>query len=188
VIGVVERGDGLLPGMGAGDLDGVLDRFRSGVEQRRALFVVARGQPVERLGHGHIALVGRDHEAGVGELLDLGLDRVDHTRSAVADRSDCDAGAEVDQAVAVGVDDDAATGPHTEHRHRRADAGGDRGYLTRHQLLRTRSGNCGHEVTALGDLLGQGCLRWCKGIKGNQRESNLWSPLLRLAAMPSNTC
>ena len=71
--------------MGAGDLDGVLDRLGAGVEQRGALVVVARGELVERLGDGDVALVRRDHEARVGERLDLGLDRVDDARRAVAD-------------------------------------------------------------------------------------------------------
>ena len=50
-----------------GDLHGVLHRLGAGVEQRRALLVVAGREPGQRLAHRDVALVRRDHEAGVGE-------------------------------------------------------------------------------------------------------------------------
>ena len=40
---------------------------------------------VEPLAHGHVALVGSDHEAGVGEAADLLAHRLDHGRDGVAD-------------------------------------------------------------------------------------------------------
>ena len=84
VIRVVEDDDGLAPRGVAGHLDGVLDRLGPGVEQRALLVVVARGQRVELLAHGHVPLVGRDHEAGVGEPADLIAHGLDHRRLRVA--------------------------------------------------------------------------------------------------------
>ena len=86
VVGVVEGDDGLLVGVAAGDLDRVLDGLRTTVEQRTALLEVTGRQPVERLGNLDIGVVRRDHEAGVGELIELGLHRLDHARGTVADR------------------------------------------------------------------------------------------------------
>ena len=67
VVAVVDDHHGGPAGGGACDLHRVLHRFGAGVEQGRALLVVARGEPVQLLAHRHVALVGRDHEAGVGE-------------------------------------------------------------------------------------------------------------------------
>ena len=111
VVGVVEHDDRVAAGVVAGDLDGVLHRLGPGVEQRRALLVGARGELGQLLADLDVLLVGRDHEAGVGEVGDLPLDRLDHARGGVADGGDGDAGAEVDELVAVDVDEDAAAGP-----------------------------------------------------------------------------
>ena len=80
VVGVVEHHHGLPAGDVAGDLDRVLDGLGPGVEQRRPLVVSARGPLVERLAHGHVLLVRRDHEAGVAELAHLRPDGVHHGR------------------------------------------------------------------------------------------------------------
>ena len=126
VVAVVEDDDRLPPGVGAGDLHRVLDGLGTGVEQRRALLVVARRQPVERLAHVDVALVRRDHEAGVGEAGDLLLHPGDHGVGRVADVDHRDARAEVDQRVAVDVDEHAAARPLDEDGQRRADAARDR--------------------------------------------------------------
>ena len=83
MVAVVERDDGLPPGGRAGDLDGVLDGLGAGVEQRRALLVVAGRQRVELLADGDVALVRRDHEARVRERGDLVLDRLDDERRSL---------------------------------------------------------------------------------------------------------
>ena len=57
-----------------------------------------------------VTLVGRDHEAGVGEGGHLGADGVDELGHGVADRGDRDARAQVEQLVAVDVDEDRALG------------------------------------------------------------------------------
>ena len=107
----------------AGHLDGVLHGLGAGVEQHGALLVVAGGEPVQLLGDGDVALVGGDHEAGVGEVLHRFLDGTDDGGIGGADAGHGDAGAEVDEGVAVDVVDDAAVGV----RHVDGDAGGDAG-------------------------------------------------------------
>ena len=67
VVGVVEDDDGLPAGGVPGDLDRVLHGLGAGVEQRRALVVRAGRQPAEFLADLDVALVRRDHEAGMGE-------------------------------------------------------------------------------------------------------------------------
>jgi hypothetical protein len=58
-----------------------------------------------------VAVVGRDHEAGVGERGDLLGDGVDDALVAIADGGHGDAGAEVDELVAVDVAQDARPTP-----------------------------------------------------------------------------
>jgi hypothetical protein len=72
--------------------------------------VIARGQPVQLLGDGHIALIGSDHEARVREVLHGFLDGTDDGGIGRADAGHRDARAEVDEGVAVYVVDDAAVG------------------------------------------------------------------------------
>jgi hypothetical protein len=108
VVGVVEDHHGVAPGGVPGDLDGVLYRLGTGVEQRGPLLVRAWRQSVELLAHLDVALVRRHHEAGMGELGDLLSHPADNLVRAVADRGDRDAGAEVDERVAVDVHDYAA--------------------------------------------------------------------------------
>ena len=74
VVAVLEGDDRLPAGEGPRDLHGVLDGFGAGVEQRAPLLVVTGGELGERLADRDVLLVGRDHEAGVGEVRDLLLD------------------------------------------------------------------------------------------------------------------
>src|SRR5229473_3045185 len=104
VVGVVERDDRRPAGGVPGDLDGVLHRFRPGVEQRGALVVVTGGPPGELLADRHVLLVRGDHETGVGEPLGLLTDSGRDAGRAVAHRRHRDPRAEVDQGVAVDVD------------------------------------------------------------------------------------
>ena len=72
--------------------------------------MVARRQLGQLLADLDVALVRRDHEAGVRERRHLLLHARDDPRRGVADADDGDARAEVDQRVAVDVDEDAAAG------------------------------------------------------------------------------
>ena len=116
--GVIEDDDGGPAGGGTGVLDGVLDGLAAGVEQGGALGVGARGEPVQRLGDFDVGLVGRGEEAGVGVFGELRGRPFDDARGGVADRGDGDAGAEVDERVAVDIDEHPAPGG------RGVDAGG----------------------------------------------------------------
>ncbi|MDH6453239.1 hypothetical protein M2155_005647 [Streptomyces sp. SAI-119] len=71
VVAVVEDDDGLPLGVRPRDLHGVLDGLGAGVEQGALLRVVTRGELGEGLGDLHVALVGGDHETGVGEVGEL---------------------------------------------------------------------------------------------------------------------
>ena len=150
VVGVVEDHDRVPAGGVPGDLDGVLDRLGTGVEQRGPLLVCARRQPVELLAHLDVALVRRHHEAGVGELGDLLDHPADDLVGAVADRGDGDAGAEVDERVAVDVDDDAAARRGHEDRQDVAQAAGNAPLTALEQLTGHRAGDLGDEIAVLG--------------------------------------
>ena len=78
VVGVLEDDDRVAAGGDAGDLHGVLDRLGAGVEQRRLLRVVTRRELGQLRAHVDVAVVRRDHEAGVGERGDLLLHAADH--------------------------------------------------------------------------------------------------------------
>ena len=151
VVRVVERHHRAASGVGACDLDGVLDCLSAGVEQRGALLARPRGESVEVLGDGDVLLVGSDHEAGVGEVGYLFANRVHHSGRGVADRGDCDTRAQVDEPVAVDVLDDAAGRAGHEHRHGDAHATGDRSDPALAQFGGDRSGDRGDEFAALFD-------------------------------------
>ena len=171
VVGVVEHGDRHPAGVGAGDLDGVLDRLGAGVEQRRPLLVAAGGQLGELLAHVDVAVVRRDHEAGVRERPDLVDDPLDDLGRGVADARDRDAGGQVDQRVAVGVDEDATTGCLDEHGERGADAGSDVLGAPLEQRARARTGDLGHQPPFLGEPRApgadpSGCLSHAVSVRG----------------------
>jgi hypothetical protein len=149
VVGVVERDDGHLLREVARDLHGVLDGLGARVEERRALLVVAGGELVELLGDGDVVVVGGDGEARVREGVELGGDGLDDARVGVADAGHGDARAEVDDRVAVGVDDDAAPGRDDRDGDGGADALRDGDGLAGHELLRARAGDAGDEAALL---------------------------------------
>ena len=122
VVGVIKRDNCLLLGVGPSDLDRVFDRFRAGVEQHAAFLIVARGELVELLGNSDVTLVRSDHEAGVGEQLHLISDGCHYARRTVSDRGHSNPRAEVDQAIAVDIDDHTAASFDSEDRHGRPDA------------------------------------------------------------------
>jgi hypothetical protein len=149
VVTVVEDDDRLPLGVRTRDLDGVLDRLGTAVEQGRLLGVVARGQLGQRLGDGDVALVRRHHEAGVGEVGELRGRLAHHGLGGGADGGHGDAGTEVDQTVAVHVLDDAAAGARHEDRERGAHTLRDHGRAAGLQLLRLRAGDGGDDAALL---------------------------------------
>ena len=150
VVAVVEHDHGLPLGVCPGDLHGVLDGLGAGVEQRSALLVVAGGQPVQGLAHLDVLHVGRDHEAGVREPRDLLLNPGHHGVGCVAHAGHRDARPEVDQRVAVDIDEHAAARAVDEHRQRGPDPAGHHGIATAHQGRRSRAGNRRDEASLLG--------------------------------------
>jgi hypothetical protein len=116
VEGVVEHDHRGAARGGPGDLDDVLGRLGAGVHQQRPLVVVARGDAVEGLGHGHVRLVHHRVLAGVQVALHLVLDRLDDRRRGVAGVQHPQAPGEVDEAVAVDVLQDRPVGGGRVHR------------------------------------------------------------------------
>ncbi len=113
--------------------------------------MVTGGELGEGLGDEDVLLVGRHHEAGVGEVRDLLLHGLDDARVGVAHGGHRDARAEVDQLVAVRVDEDAAGGLLDVDREPGAHARGDRRQLALVQGLRGRTGDGGLQDTLLLD-------------------------------------
>ena len=152
MVGVVKGDHGGTAGVVPGDLDGVLHGLGARVEQRGALLVRARGVAGQFLADLHVPLVRGDHEAGVGELGDLGLDALGDGGRRVADRGDRDAGAEVDQGVAVRVEQHPAAGGGDEDRQRGRDAPGDGTVAALGQRARGGARDLGDKVTTLWQL------------------------------------
>ena len=152
MIAVVERDDRRAAGREPGHLDGVLHRLGAGIEQRGTLLVRARREPRELLTDLHVALVRGDHEAGVGETADLLAHFGDDALGGVPDAHDGDSRAEVDERIAVDVDQHPAAGPLDEHRQRGAHTARDGGIAARHQLRRARAWDGGDNSSFLGQL------------------------------------
>ena len=152
MVGVVEDDDGLPPRGAAGDLDRVLHGLRARVEQDRPLLVVARRHPVQGLAHVHVGLVRVDHEAGVREAAHLLCGPLHDAGVGVADVGHRDAGAEVDEGVAVDVLDDAAAGALDVDRQDTAHALGDGGRAALLDRAALRAGDLRDDPTGLDDL------------------------------------
>jgi hypothetical protein len=158
VKGVIEDHHVGAAGHDSRDLDGVLHGLSARGEQHGAFRVCARGECVEALGHVDIAVVLGHQKAGVGEAGDLLLHPRHNVGSAGADAGDGDAGGQVDEVVAVDVDDDATAGPCHEDRHSRAEAAGQSFVAALLQCPRQRAGELGDELAALLRMLQErGC-------------------------------
>ena len=119
--------------------------------QHGLLREVAGGVLGEQFGDAHVLLVRRDREERVHDVAELPLRRRDDGVVGVADRRDADAGAEVDELVAVDVDDDGAVGALDDRPAERdetpADDAASRRSLQGHRL---RSGDRGDDAPLLG--------------------------------------
>jgi hypothetical protein len=109
-------------GRRTGNLDGILDGFCAGVDEKRFLRRAARGGRIEPLAQLDVRLVGHHLEAGVGERFQLLARRSDHPGMAVAGIDHRDAGAEVDPATPFDIPDFRVLGPFGEQRRALADA------------------------------------------------------------------
>ena len=97
--------------------------------------MITGSQSRQLLAHLDVALVWRDHEAGVGERGDLRLDPFDQLGGSVADRRHRDAGSHIDQRVSVDVHQDAATASRDENRQHIADPDRNGGVAALEQVL-----------------------------------------------------
>ena len=112
-------------GMGAGDLDRVLHRFRTRRQEDGLVRPARRHQPVQPIGKAYIAFVGRDLKAGVAELLELCRNRRLDPRMQMTGVEDGDAGGEIDIAPAFDIPDFGVIGLLDKYRQHR-------GHATRH--------------------------------------------------------
>ena len=76
----VEGDDVGAAGIGARDLDGVLDRLGAGRHEQALLLARDRRDRVELFGQFDEGRIGHHHEAGVGEGVELLLDALHHQR------------------------------------------------------------------------------------------------------------
>ena len=116
-------------GVGARELDRVLDRLGAGVEERRLGRPAERREREQALGQRRVDLVRDDREVGVREALELLLRGLDDVRVGVADVQAADAAGEIDERVAVDVGQRGAAGlgggDREGDRERRGDAGAE---------------------------------------------------------------
>jgi hypothetical protein len=86
-----------------GNLDRVYHGFGARRKQKRLCGSRKRRDLVQPLAKLDVGLIGHDLEGGVGEGVNLLLDRRDHLGMAVASVEHCDAAGKVDVALAVPV-------------------------------------------------------------------------------------
>ena len=149
VVGVSDDDDGLPTGGGARDLDRVLHSLGAGGEQGGLLGVGAGCQAVERRGDLDEPLVLGDQEAGVRKASYLLGHALGHRRVRGADARHGNAGGEVDDVVAVDVDEDAATCVVDEDRQGRPQPDGELSGPLLVELDGARAGDAGLQDAAL---------------------------------------
>ncbi len=106
----LECDHGVTAGVRASELDGVLDRLGACVEEGRLGGAGERREREQPFGQLRVHLVRHDSEVRVRELLELLLGSGDHVRMRMADVQTADATGEVDEDVAVDVDDRGPVG------------------------------------------------------------------------------
>ncbi len=84
-------------------LDGVLDRLRTCVEECAPRLTGDGCQPTQPFGNFDVQLIGDDGEIGVQKAVGLVVDRLHDPWMAVSDVQNADASDEVDEPVAVDV-------------------------------------------------------------------------------------
>ena len=89
--------------MRAGDFDRILDRLGPRRHEHGFLPALPRGAFVEPLSETNCGIIGRDHNAGMTEPLDLFLHRCHDARMGVTGIANGDTGAEIDIALAFHI-------------------------------------------------------------------------------------
>ncbi len=94
------------PGELAGNLDSVLHCFRTGVDEHSFLFETSRGVLGEKLSRTNVGLVAHQAKERVGDLSDLVAHGLDNGIVGVTHRGHTNSSGEVDELVAIDIDDD----------------------------------------------------------------------------------
>ena len=128
--------------IGAGELDGVLDRFRAGVEERRLRRAAERREREQAFRQLRVDLVGNDGVVRVREPLELLLRRRDDARVRVADVEAADAAGEVDERVPVDVGDRRAARLGSDDRERQIERRRHAGTQPLEHVARARARRC----------------------------------------------
>jgi hypothetical protein len=142
----VEGDDAAAPGVGAGDLDGVFNRFGAGVHEEGLFRRFSRRQCVQTLGEADVGFVGDDLEAGVGKVVELRAGGGHDLRVAVAGVDHRDAGTEIDPATALDVPYFGVLGAHGKHAVCLRDAARQCRRAPRHQGVVGLGFQIGHQV------------------------------------------
>ncbi len=119
------------------ELDRVLDRLGTGVEERRLGRAAERGELDHALRQLDVDLVRDDREVGVGEVCELLLRRLDQAGVRVPDVQAADAAREVDERVAVDVRERGAAAFGDDDRVDEGQRPRDHAFLPLDDLLRT---------------------------------------------------
>ena len=136
----------------ARELDGVLDGFGAGVEERRLRRAAERREREQPFGELCVDLVGDDRVVGVREPLELLLRRRDDARMRVADVQAADAAGEVDEDVPVDVGDRRATRLGGDDRERQIERRRHAGTQPIEHVARARAWNVGDDRARRGSL------------------------------------
>ena len=197
VVPVLQHRDAAAAGRLPRDLHAVLDRFRARVHEDRLLRERPGGALGDELRDAHVGLVRRDGEERVEEVPELLARGGDDGVVRVTDRRDPDAGAEVDEAVAVDVLDDRAVGPLDVDGEAAAHTDGDglQPTLVEHEGLRSR--HLRHDPPpgegVVGHGLGQhGChthsLRtWARGVPSSAGWPRMLRCIFRVGSCPPSS-
>jgi hypothetical protein len=130
----------------ARELDRVLDRLGSGVEERRLGRFRHGRELTEALGERDVRLVRDDREVGVREAAELLLRRCDDVRVRMADVEAADSAGEVYERVSVDIGDRGAARVLDDHRQEDRKRVGHHPLLPRQDLLRARARDLGPQV------------------------------------------
>ena len=135
------------PGVIAGDLDGIFYRLAASREKQGFLGKIAGQQRVHALGQRDVAFVWSHLKAGMGQAVELILDRVNNPFVAVADILASDSAAEIDIALALDIPDLGVFGPVCDESRRVGDRPCNRAVSARFEFL------VGRHVPAHAELL-----------------------------------
>ena len=130
-------------GVGASDLHGILDRFRSGIQNQRLLRELARSQLIEPLGELDISLVWRHTETRMQVAIDLLANCCEYRLSPMPSIHAADTACQINEGVPIDIFQQRAFRTRGEYRRGMEDASRHGLYTPLHQLLRARPRNRG---------------------------------------------